>query len=266
MYKYLILSLLVLISIPVQPVSRALGNERRIKIINYKPNTVSTFIGHYTYQSIIEFGIDETIQNIAMGTPTAWQLIPQKNRIFLKPIEDDATTNMTVITDRRIYFFEMHAEEAKNIRDKNISFIVKFVYPEQHGLNIVKKLKSMKKNKSTKIVSNGTTKLKNGTILNYEYKLGGHAPSIEPLKIFDDGTFTYIKFRDINAELPAIFQVDKDGTEALVNFRIENDLVVIERVVPLLTLRHGNEVMCIYNEPMLKKWDYQVASIPSKTP
>ena len=70
---------------------------------------------------------------------------PTKNRIFLKPIEDDATTNMTVITDRRIYFFEMNAEEAKNIRDKNISFIVKFVYPEQHGLNIVKKLKSMKK-------------------------------------------------------------------------------------------------------------------------
>ena len=61
-----------------QPPSRALGNERRIKIINYKPNTVFTFIGHYTYQSIIEFGIDETIQNIAMGTPTAWQLIPQK--------------------------------------------------------------------------------------------------------------------------------------------------------------------------------------------
>ena len=260
--------ILILMSITLSPIesyssSRALGNERRIKIINYKPNSVFKFIGHYTYQSIIEFGMDENIQNIAMGTPTAWQIIPQKNRIFLKPTEDDATTNMTVITNKRIYFFEMHAEEAKNIRDKNISFIVKFVYPEQHGLNIVKKLKKKKKKKisSIQIDKQGNKK---PAYVNYHYKIGGHAPNIEPLKIFDDGEFTYFKFPDINAEVPAIFAVDQYGRESLVNFRIENDLVVIERVIPLLTLRHGDSVLCVYNEPLIKKWNYKIAAMKIK--
>ncbi|MDJ1407182.1 MAG: hypothetical protein MRQ13_02130 [Candidatus Midichloria sp.] len=45
-------------------VPRGIGNENRIKIINYKPNTVFRFVGHYTYQSIIEFGLDEEIDNL----------------------------------------------------------------------------------------------------------------------------------------------------------------------------------------------------------
>ena len=111
-------------------VARGMGNENRIKIINYKPNTVFRFTGHYTYQSIIEFSLDEEIDTISMGTPTPWQIIPAGNRIFLKPVEDDATTNMTVITNKRMYFFEMHAEEATDIDDDNLSFVVKFVYPD----------------------------------------------------------------------------------------------------------------------------------------
>ena len=63
---------------------RSMGGEDRIKIINYVPNAVFRYIGHYYYQTIIEFSLDEEIQTITMGTPTPWQIVPAGNRIFLK--------------------------------------------------------------------------------------------------------------------------------------------------------------------------------------
>lgn len=216
---------------------RPLGGEKRIKIINYVPNAVFTFTGHYLFQSIIEFGIDEEIQTISMGTSSPWQIVPSGNRIFIKPIEDEATTNMTVITNKRMYFFEMHAEESEGVGDENIAFIVKFVYPEDNNFNSLKQVKS----------SSGPD-LTTPEKYNLNYKISGDAKDIEPLQVFDNGEFTYMKFKDINAEIPAIFHVDRKGNEGLVNFRVQNGYVVIERVASKFTLRHGKDVICVFNE------------------
>ena len=217
--------------------ARPLGVERRIKIINYMPNTVFKFTGHYLFQSIIEFALDEEIQSISMGTSAAWQMVPTGNRIFIKPIEDDATTNMTVITNKRMYFFEMHAEEAEGVSDANISFIVKFLYPEDSSFNSIKQVQS----------SSGPD-LTKPELYNFSYTVSGASVNIEPLQVFDDGRFTYMKFHDVNAEIPAIFGVDKQGNESLVNFRVRYGYVVVEKVGAKFTLRHGKDVICVFNE------------------
>lgn len=218
-------------------VPRAIGGENRIKIINYTPNTVFKFIGHYEFQSIIEFSLDEEIETISMGTPTPWQIVPAGNRIFIKPVEEMATTNMTVITNKRMYFFEMHAEEAIDVSDERLNFVVKFVYPEQYQVNAV-----------TQVHQNIGPDLSKPEMYNFEYTISGDAKNIEPNQIFDDGEFTYFKFKDINAELPAIFMVKNDGTEALINYRIQAGYVIIERVTDRYTLRHGSDTLCVYNE------------------
>ena len=88
---------------------------------------------------------------------------------------------------------------------------------------------------------------------NFSYTISGEAFDIEPIRIFDDGEFTFFKFRDINAEIPAIFLVDSQGREALINYRITDDYVVVERVTNRFTLRHGEDVICVFNEKMEKK-------------
>ncbi|MBS0236239.1 MAG: P-type conjugative transfer protein VirB9 [Proteobacteria bacterium] len=221
---------------------RPLGGEQRIKVINYMPNTVFKFVGHYTYQSIIEFGIDEVIQTISMGTPTPWQLVPAGNRIFLKPVESDATTNMTVITNKRMYFFEMHAEEAKGVKDTDLSFIVKFVYPEDQTFNSIRQMSV-----------DAAPDLTHPERYNFQYTISGEAKYMEPLQVFDDGEFTFFKFRDINAELPAVFLVNSGQRESLVNFRIQGGYMVVERVAEKFTFRHGPDVLCIFNEAYGKK-------------
>ena len=218
---------------------RPIGGENRIKIENYTPNTVYKFLGHYEYQSIIEFGLDEEIQTISMGTPTPWQIVPAVNRIFLKPVEDNASTNMTVITNKRMYFFEMHAEEATGVQDDNLNFVVKFIYPEQYNLGT---------GTITQVQSQTGPDLSKPELYNFEYSISGKASDIEPLQVFDDGEFTYFKFRDINAELPAIFLVDRQGNEGLVNYRQQAGYIIVERVASRFTLRHGADTICVFNE------------------
>lgn len=218
---------------------RPIGGENRIKIVNYTPNTVYKFTGHYEFQSIIEFGADEEIQTISMGTPTPWQIVPAVNRIFLKPVEDEATTNMTVITNKRMYFFEMHAEEANGVQDDNLNFVVKFVYPEQYNLGT---------GTVTQVQAQNGPDLSKPEQYNFEYRISGKGNDIEPLQVFDDGEFTYFKFRDINAELPAIFLVDNQGNEGLVNYRQQGGYIIVERVASRFTLRHGADTICVFNE------------------
>jgi len=224
-------------------IPRPIGGENRIKIINYMPNTVYKFVGHYEFQSIIEFGIDEEIDTISMGTPTPWQIVPAGNRIFLKPVENEATTNMTVITNKRMYFFEMHAEEAAGVNDERLNFVVKFIYPEQYEI-----MNSIAANSGA--TGSIAPKLDEASEENYNfnYTIAGEASYIEPLQVFDDGEFTFFKFKDINAELPAIFQVDSQGNEGVVNYRIEKGYVIVERVSDRFTLRHGPDVICVFNE------------------
>lgn len=218
---------------------RPIGNEGRIKIINYMPNSVFKFVGHYFYQSIIEFALDEEIETITMGSPSPWQLIPAGNRIFIKPVGDDATTNMTVITNKRMYFFEMHAENAGDISDDKLNFVVKFVYPGENNYEAI-----------TKFETNTGPDMSKPELLNFKYSISGESKTIEPLQVFDDGEFTYFKFKDINSELPAVFLVDKEGYESLINYRIANKLLVIERVAAKFTLRNGPDIICVYNEAM----------------
>jgi type IV secretion system protein VirB9 len=109
---------------------RPIATDSRIRTVRYSGNEVYQFIGHYGFQSAIEFEADEKIQTVSVGDSVAWLINPSGNRLFLKPIEQNALTNMTVITDKRSYLFELHAEETKDIRDKNMVFSYRFIYPQ----------------------------------------------------------------------------------------------------------------------------------------
>ena len=218
--------------------SRPVGNESRIRVVNYVPNNVIRFVGHYNYHSIIEFSPGEEIKTITMGESKGWQLNPDGNRIFLKPISTDATTNMTVITNKRMYFFEMHAEHASSISDPSLAFITKFMYPENQP-NVP--------NTTTGYTDPGPDLTKPDRY-NFKYTISGKSRSIEPILIFDDGKFTYFKFKDVNADLPSMFIVDQSGNESMINYRISGGYIVVERVTSKYTLRYGREIICVFNE------------------
>jgi len=86
-------------------------------------------------------------------------------------------------------------------------------------------------------------------IFNTAYSLaeGRESQDIVPSLVFDDGRFTYLRFPG-NREVPAVFHVLGDGSETLVNARMEDDMLVIDRVSRRLVLRAGSAVVGLWNE------------------
>jgi type IV secretion system protein VirB9 len=86
-------------------------------------------------------------------------------------------------------------------------------------------------------------------VLNSHYTVseGAASQDIVPTMVFDDGRFTYLKFPG-NREVPAVFQVQADGSEALLNTRMDEDLLVVDRVSRKLVLRAGQAVVGVHNE------------------
>lgn len=217
---------------------RYLGSERKFRSYIYNPNEVYRYVGHYTYQGFIEFSESEKIATISMGNQTLWMFEILKNRLFLKPIgEDNSETNMTVITDKRVYHFELMAKEAKGINDKDLVFVAKFAYPDDKEKNLVQ---------FPKIQPSDEPDMRDLSIYNFNYQYVGES-NIAPIRVFDNGTFTYFQFSRKNSEIPAIFTVDSDGYEGLVNLRTAGDFLIVERISPQFTLRNGNNITCVYN-------------------
>jgi type IV secretion system protein VirB9 len=215
---------------------RATSVDSRLRVMTYNPNDIFKYTGYFGYQGNIEFDSDETIDTISMGDTTSWQIVPSGNRMFLKPIEEDATTNMTIITNKRLYFFELHAAKAIGPDDPGLVFAVKFLYPDSNTTSMY-----------TFNASYSVPDLSKPEKYNFNYTVSGDE-SVSPIKIFDDGVFTYFEFRDKNTQIPAIFEVDEDRSEAIVNYQVIGPYIAVEMVASQFTLRYGNEITCVFNE------------------
>lgn len=220
---------------------RPIQIDHRVRVVIYQPDEVYKFLGHYRYQSSIEFGHDEEIKTISMGDSTGWMLNPAGYRLFLKPVDQDATTNMTIITNKHTYLLELHARETDDIDDKEMIFIMRFIYPDGNdgGTGIGRTVSNYLDSVPQPDQDPGR--------YNLRYTIAG-SDMIAPIRIFDDGQFTYFQFRNKNADVPAFYTVDSDGNEAMINYRTRGDYIVVERVAKKFTLRHGNEIMCVFNE------------------
>ena len=217
---------------------RYLGSEKKFRSYVYNPNELYRYFGHYTYQGFLEFDAGETINTISMGNPTLWLVETLDNRLFLKPVgEDNSETNMTVLTNKRVYHFELVAKEAKGLADKDLIFVVKFSYPDDKDKNLVE---------FAKAPASDEPDMRDLSSYNFNYQYTGEK-IIAPSKVFDDGIFTYFQFLAKNSEVPAIYSVDSEGFESLINYRVAGTYIVVEKVAPQYSLRNGSDIVCVYN-------------------
>ena len=65
--------------------------------------------------------------------------------------------------------------------------------------------------------------------------------------MFDDGVSTYFEF-PASVDVPAIFAVDGDKKEAVVNVSFRGNLLVVDRLARAFVLRRGAEISRIIND------------------
>jgi len=230
MKKVLVTSMLILFSGVVFSASQPhrVAADSHIKLVQYDPNNVVLLNGKYGYQTQIAFAPNEVVQNVSLGDSMAWQSVPVGNNLFIKPVAY-SKTNMTVLTNAHSYNFQLDSEE----QNKSPTYKLQFVYP-QEGFS-----------------QPASTTVFDPEKLNMKYSYTG-SKDLVPVSAFDDGTFTYLKFKSGGASLTAVYTVDEKRNESLVNYHMQGNYVVVHTVAKAFTLRNGEKVTSVYNDLAIK--------------
>jgi len=81
-------------------------DDPRVRDVAYSPNAVYRLTGRVGYQIDIEFEAGEKYLGLAAGDVNGLSFESQDNHVFLKPKAVAVATNLTILTDRRHYYFE----------------------------------------------------------------------------------------------------------------------------------------------------------------
>ena len=224
---------LALAATPVRPALAyyAHDTDSRIRTLMYDADRVVRLDAFFGYQMMVQFGPDERVENVAIGDGSSWQVTPNKaaSLIFIKPVDHAARTNMTVVTDRRSYLFELDAHPASAAAQIGMTYVVRFLYPPELVVAAVAAPPPAPPERS-----------------NVAYTYTGSLELL-PSLVFDDGRFTYFRW-PADTSTPAVFTVAADGSESLVNYSWREGYEVVEQVAPKFTLRDGKAVTTVINE------------------
>lgn len=241
--------------------------DARLRELVYDPAAVVTVPVKRGVVTLIQLGDDEAITEVAAGLggdcakpETSWCIAAQAGSrvLFVKPKSGAVAPNtLAVVTDKRAHSFRLvmlsdgdprppvyrlrinrPATTASALKSSaylpppppQVQLVPLPELPAPHDL-VTERLKAQP------LVRNAQYSLAQGEV----------SEDIVPTLVFDDGRFTYLRFPG-NRELPTVFQVLGDGTESLVNSRMENELLVVDRVSRRLMLRAGTAVVGVWNE------------------
>jgi type IV secretion system protein VirB9 len=238
--------------------------DPRLREIWYDPHAVVTVPVKRGIVTDIVLDAGEAITDVASGLggdcakPDATWCIaaqPGGRHIFVKP-KSTATTpnNLAVVTDKRMHSFRLEVLADGDPRPPLYRLAVRAAAPRVSLAAPFQSLIAPSQLVPEDVPPSGAEVIAGRlsaapTVVNPNYSIaeGAGSHDIVPSLVFDDGRFTYLRF-SANREVPAVFHVLGDGSEALVNVRMEGDLLVVDRISRQLTLRAGSAVVGLWNE------------------
>jgi type IV secretion system protein VirB9 len=223
---------LVVSSAIAEGVPTVSGDDPRMRLVEYRPEEIIHLDGFVGYAIHLEFASGEVLVNVAAGDMGALEIGSEAQHLWLKPKFAPAHTNISVVTNRRVYQFDYVAHRYGPSSSERLVYSIRFHYPE---VNVVK---TAKNEPPAKLLAPPPRQQN----LNYWYC---GAPTFRPSRVYDDEVQTHIVFEP-RSDVPALFVKDGDG-ESLVNFTVGGDEVVIHRIARQFVFRRGKLVGCLEN-------------------
>jgi P-type conjugative transfer protein TrbG len=182
-----------------------------------------------------------------IGDTTSGEGAARRVHILVKPVQGGLSTNLIINTTRRTYHIDLRASPRAFLAQ------VRWRYPTPAIAAV---------SKTAAPLLAGATPVLSGAVLgdlvivptkpaplNRGYRIKGTA-AWRPIAVFDDGTRTFVDFGPgiVMSDLPPLFLVGEDGkTSELVNYRVEGQRLVVDRLLARAELRMG-----------LKRWERRV--------
>ena len=268
---------------PVQERVRAGSDgDPRLREVVYDPRAVVSVPVKRGMVSLVVLADDELITDVAAGLggdcskpEAAWCIAAQSGgrHLFVKAKSGASdANNLAVVTDRRTHAFRFVVLADNDARAPIYRLEMKVLarpavrataqgneeigaHLAPHDLAVLQSLLQLQAQAARTPAAPSPAQLVAERLQappelqnsHYSVAEGPGSEDIVPALIFDDGRFTYLRLPG-NRELPAVFAVLGDGSETLVNTRMEGDLMVVDRVSRRLMLRAGSAVVGVWNE------------------
>ncbi len=154
----------------------------------------------------------------------------ERVHILVKPTMPDLQTNLIINTDKRTYLLELHSTP------KTYMASVSWQYPEDQIFAL--KQQNAEADAAAPIAAGI-----NISALNFHYAIEGDNPPWRPLRVFDDGKKVYIEFPSGIAQgnMPPLFVVGPTGGSELVNYRVQGNYYIVDRLFAAAELRLGGK-------------------------
>jgi len=215
--------------------------DPRVRVVAYDPEQVIKLHGFVGYQIHFQFAEGETFVNLAAGDNKALDVGYEANHLVLKPLAEKVATNITVLTNRRVYQFDYSASgDRPDPNRQDVIYSLRFIYPQDEARKAAEELEQQRTNLKLASADQDSHRARN---TNY---WGCGAAAIRPETAYDDGVQTRLRFA-AHSEFPTLYVKNDDDSEGLVNFTVDHDEVVIHRVARSLVLRRGKLVACLQN-------------------
>jgi type IV secretion system protein VirB9 len=206
--------------------------DSRIRIASYSADEVYRLSGFVGYQTDLEFEAGETFVGLGAGDIEGISFVAQGNHLFLKPKAAKVGTNLTILTSRRTYEVDYSASSARPDATADVTYALRFTYPAGAS--------------DSGAAANRALSIEAPRPRNFDYWFCGD-PSLQPMAATDDAVHTRLRF-PARAEQPAIFVLNEDGSESLLNFSMDEGDVILHRVARRLVLRRGHLAGCVVNK------------------
>ncbi len=236
--------------------------DSRLRTVVFSPDRVLDVPVRRGQITQIVLGDDEQIVGIPVSGKGAncadethtWCIARQGQDLFIKPKTGAASTNLMVVTDRRRHVFVLHPVDGPGLTLLRLTVAA----PPQPVRLVAAPSPLVPVPPSVAVAPPPATAQEliaerwriPPAVHNTAYSVatGKNSDDIVPVLVFDDGTHTYFSFPN-NRPLPAVFEVAADGSEEMVNTRMDaEDQLVADRVGRRFVLRLGQSVAAIINE------------------
>jgi P-type conjugative transfer protein TrbG len=170
-----------------------------------------------------------------IGDSVRWNLSPAMygngtsatSVIVLKPQGPGLDTNLLITTDRRAYYLRLLSKSDDYVAR------VAFAYPDEEE-NEKKWQQHLAEQKAQETKATRIAELPPNAVdsMYFNYRLKGGDDNIRPVRVFDDGKKTYIQISQAarNREAPVLVVIGPDGKQEMVNYRVKDDMYIVDRL------------------------------------
>lgn len=220
---------LALAALPVFAETTAKAGKRdpRVTYATFQEGQVYNVYTQIRTVTLVEVGDGERIQSIAIGDLESFNIdrLEGQNLFIIKPTVAGVSTNVTVETNRHLYFLNV-VSTTRRAPMYSVKFTVAGSRSGGAGTGA------------------GAPPAPPSQPLHYVVLKKPKMPSFVPVAISDDGYKTSFRI-PADAPMPSIYRADTAGREYTVNSHVSGTTITVTTRSPRWVLRMGDQYVCI---------------------